>query len=61
MQIIILYSNYNSILLTAIKSTSYRIFLSNGTQINFSICNGMEINVEKPINTSLYFNKKMYI
>lgn len=53
MQIIILYSNYNSILLTAIKSTSYRIFLSNGTQINFSICNGMEINVEKPINTSL--------
>ena len=51
-------NNYNSILLSAINSTSYNIFLSNGTNINFSICNKMDIKVEKPINTTLIWNYK---
>ena len=41
--------NPNSILLTAINTTSYKFFLSNGTQINFSLCNGLKINVKKPL------------
>ena len=50
--------NPNSILLTAINSTSYKFFLSNGTQINFSLCNGLKINVKKPIDISLIENFK---
>ena len=49
-------NNPNTILLSAINSTYYKLFLSNGTNINFSICNNMEIKVEKPINTSLIPN-----
>ena len=47
---------YNVKLLSAINSTSFKIFLSNGTILNFSICNGMEINVKKQINMSLIEN-----
>ena len=46
----------NTILLSAINSTSYKIFLSNGTIIDFSICNGMKISVKKPINISMIEN-----
>ena len=49
-------NNPNTILLSAINSTYYKLFLSNGTNINFSICNNMEIKVEKPINTSIISN-----
>ena len=49
-------NNPNSVLLSAINSTSFKLFLSNGTNINFSICNNMEMKVEKPINTSLIWN-----
>ena len=49
-------NNPNVVLLSAINSTSYKIFLSNGTNINFSLCNFMDIKVEKPINTSLIWN-----
>ena len=49
-------NNPNSVLLSAINSTSYNIFLSNGTNINYSICNNMNLEVEKPINTSLIWD-----
>ena len=51
-------NNQNSILLSAINRTTYNFFLSNGTNINISICTNMEIKVEKPINTSLIWNFK---
>ena len=47
---------YNSILLSAINSTSYKIFLSNGTILNFSECNGMKMEVKKPIDITLIEN-----
>ena len=47
---------HNSILLSAINSTSYKIFLSNGTILNFSICNGMKMEVKKPIDITLIEN-----
>jgi len=50
--------NSNSILLTAINSTSFNFFLYNGTQINFSLCNGLKVNVKKPLNISLIENYK---
>ena len=46
----------NTIILTAINSTSYKFFLSNGTILDYSICKGMKINVKKPINTTLIPN-----
>ena len=50
--------NPNSLLLSAVNSTSYKIFLSNGSLINFSICNGLNVNVKKPLNVSLIENYK---
>ena len=46
----------NTIILSAINSTSYKFFLSNGTILDYSICKGMKIKVNKPINTTLIPN-----
>ena len=48
--------NPNTMLLSAINSTSYNFFLSNGTILDFSICNDIKINVNKPLNISLIEN-----
>ncbi len=46
----------NFLPLTAVNSTYYKFFLSNGTMLNYSICNGMNTTVQKPINTTLLEN-----
>ena len=51
-------SNQNFVPLYAINSTSYKLFLSNGTNLNISICTNLQLKVKKPINTSLIWNFK---